>query len=161
MSIDMYNHIRDNIHKIHIDEENGIITTRRKTNGCICSSTGYLRCKLGNKICQVHQILAFVYFGEECIGKQVNHIDGNKLNNSKNNLEICTQQENIKHQFKNGLANVTPPDNKKIFDEQKAYILKHHTPYLTSGEFTSSKLAKKFGVTAGTIRRIVSEARKS
>ena len=37
--------------------------------------------------------------------EQVNHIDGNKLNNSVINLEFVTNQENQIHKFQNGLGN--------------------------------------------------------
>lgn len=104
MSKKMYDFILENKNRIEYDFEKGIIFTPRGTNGTICSSTGYLRVKINKKILQVHQIMAVHYFGELCIGLQVNHKDGDKLNNKKENLELLTLRENVAHQHENGLA---------------------------------------------------------
>lgn len=51
----------------------------------------------------VHRLVA-KHFIENPLGKlEVNHLDGNKLNNKASNLEWCTRQENIKHSVENNL----------------------------------------------------------
>ena len=51
----------------------------------------------------VHRLVAqsFLTLNDKKI--QVNHIDGNKKNNSVENLEWCTPCENLRHSVKNGL----------------------------------------------------------
>lgn len=51
-----------------------------------------------NKKCsskKIHRLVMLTFIGPSNL--QVNHIDGNKLNNCLNNLEYCTQRDNIKH----------------------------------------------------------------
>jgi hypothetical protein len=70
-------------------------------------SSGYLIVCLSvnNKKNQqlVHRLVAQTFIDNPDNKKTVNHIDGNKMNNSVSNLEWSTQSENSKHAFKNGL----------------------------------------------------------
>ena len=52
---------------------------------------------------KVHRLIADAFYDGDHEGLDVNHIDGNKLNNHLSNLEWCTRQENSRHAFDNGL----------------------------------------------------------
>lgn len=153
MSKDMYAFIMNYKHRIpNIDLETGTITTAKRTNGTVCSSTGYLRVKVNKKLLQVHQVLAVCYFGEQCIGMQINHIDGNKTNNLKTNLEVVTQIENIKHGWEKGLSAAHPQTNRKLNEDQVRFIRENH---IRKGKFTTAYFANKFSVSRTAVRQIL------
>lgn len=51
----------------------------------------------------VHRLVANLYLQNKYNLPDVNHIDGNKLNNNFSNLEWTTKSDNSKHAFDNGL----------------------------------------------------------
>jgi hypothetical protein len=78
----------------------GVIMENYKVN-----ENGYIRVFINNKTYYLHRLIAKTFISNSFNKKQVNHKDGNKLNNNINNLEWMTNQENQIHKFKNGLGN--------------------------------------------------------
>jgi len=79
-----------------------------KTN---ISSSGYYRIvfKLNDKYKTyfLHRLLAIAFIPNPENKPFINHKDGNKLNNSLENLEWCTMSENRQHAYNTGLQNPT------------------------------------------------------
>ena len=71
------------------------------------AQNGYYRITLSKngkrKQVYLHRLLAEHFIDNPNDLPQINHKDGNKLNNNINNLEWCTVQENTIHAYKNGL----------------------------------------------------------
>jgi hypothetical protein len=52
---------------------------------------------------RVHTLVWETYKGKVPKGLQINHKDGNKLNNALDNLEVVTNAQNVRHAFLTGL----------------------------------------------------------
>lgn len=70
-----------------------------------CKTTGYFRlCLDGRKSYTIHRLVCMAFNFESFFnGAQVNHKDGNKINNNADNLEWVTPKQNIHHATKTGL----------------------------------------------------------
>lgn len=135
---------------------------KEKTLSCYVNSSGYARVSLNldgkNKDYFVHRLVATHFIPNPENKLIVNHIDGNKGNNSASNLEWVTSGENNKHAFSAGLKKPTahPGEkhwNHKLSQKDVAYIKTVHRP--SDKEFGSKALARKFGVRPQTITDIV------
>lgn len=81
---------------------------------------GYMNVTLSYKLrktIRVHRLVAEAFIPNTFNKDTVNHIDGDKTNNSVHNLEWNTQKENAVHAFDTGLR-VGRRNNNKLSDEQ-------------------------------------------
>lgn len=72
-------------------------------------NSGYTHVSVGDKSYQLHRLVASAFkpiLNQDKM--EVNHKDGNKKNNSVDNLEWVTHAENVKHSFDTGLAPTKP-----------------------------------------------------
>lgn len=67
------------------------------------SNLGYVRIKINGKRYGLHRFIAELFVPNPEHKTEVNHRDGNKLNNRADNLEWVTRSENQKHAYKLGL----------------------------------------------------------
>lgn len=77
----------------------------------INSRTGYHNVGVmnnnGQRTVCVHKLIAETFLGDRPLKHDVNHIDGNKLNNEISNLEYCTRSQNVNHAYETGLNKLT------------------------------------------------------
>ena len=70
----------------------------KKLKTSINKSNGYYQVNYG-KTGSAHRIIAECYLGPCPIGYEVDHIDGNKLNNHPSNLQYLTKEQNLAKRF--------------------------------------------------------------
>ena len=109
------------IHKRYADGEMKVVRDIYKPNGY---KIVWITIDGKQKILLAHRIVAKTYLPNPENKPQVNHIDGNKLNNRLNNLEWCTDSDNKKHAYKTGLMTPGNQYSKRIKQDLPRYKLK-------------------------------------
>lgn len=99
----------EGFNKRYLIDSTGKIYDSKWNNREVCvwiDTVGYYQCNLygGKKwYKRVHRLVAKTFIPNPNNLPQVNHIDGNKLNNDMNNLEWCTNADNTQHGYNTGL----------------------------------------------------------
>ena len=115
-----------------------------------------LQCDDKDKTVKVHRLVAEAFIPNPEGKDTVNHIDGDKTNNSVDNLEWIDRSEQMYHAYKLGLKESrvgSNNSNAKLTDEQVREIRRLYVPQ--SVEYGTVALGKKYGVSNRVIGLIV------
>lgn len=141
------NYVKEHIFTPHLNSNGYLRVSFRDSNG-----------KLKEHF--IHRLVAELFIPNLENKPCVNHIDGNKLNNSVENLEWCTHSENEKHSLyelgKINKLNFCYGERShfaKLTNAQVSWIRNNHEPW--NKTFGSKPLAKLFGVDEQTITDLV------
>lgn len=135
--------------------EDGLVTTTETGNERRAKDDGHKYLRIGlNKdgVCTkhyMHRLLAEAFIDNPESKRTVNHIDGDKRNNSLDNLEWATYSENTQHAHDHGLTRA-PRAHLKL-NEADARMVKD----LHDAGMTNTLMAKLLDVSQVSISQIV------
>lgn len=104
------------------------------------------------KSLKVHRLLAQTFIPNPENKPCVNHIDGDKANNTLSNLEWCTVQENVQHAYDEGLQEGIKGErnaNSKLTEIDVLFIRHWHN------KFRLIDIAEAFNVSESLIQKVV------
>jgi hypothetical protein len=102
----------------------------------------------------IHRLVAQEFCPNPLGRKEVNHIDGNKLNNCSHNLEWVSRSENIRHAFALGLSK-TPAGKRKFSDEKIMKVFE-----LRKLNYKHKEIANELGMGVSTVTHILLGTRR-
>ena len=140
-----------------ISNQGRVKNPKGKILGGSTHKDGYRFITIKGKQMPIHRIVAESFIKNEYNKPFVNHKDGNKMNNSVDNLEWVTQQENIQHSYKNKLQPSKVKTYKgKFTDEQRQQIKDEYN----NTDISRRQLALKYNVSHTCICDIINDKYK-
>ena len=112
-----------------IYEDGTVMNSQRTLLRGTINANGYRLVGINGTQERVHRILAYLFIPNPNNYPCINHIDGDKLNNSLDNLEWCTHSHNNKHAYDTGLKEAKSGEDNilaKFTNEQVVAIREAH-----------------------------------
>ena len=115
---------------------------------------GYKQVNVDNTLKCIHRIVAQCFIENPNNLPEVNHKDGDKLNNSASNLEWCTRAQNVQHSYDTGLntGNFGADNGKTLLTEDEVMLILQE---YSNGGISQRELGLKYGVKQITISNII------
>lgn len=107
------------------------------------NNKGYVMCSYG----LVHRLVATLYIDNPYNLPEVNHLDGDKLNNHKSNLEWSSGEGNIEHSFERKLSS-----GKYLSDDSVRELVNKYN----KGKVSMQELATEYGICRLSVMKYVS-----
>lgn len=140
--------------------ENGDVFRNERQLKPSKDTAGYLGVQISKngivKRFMIHRMVGECYLENENNLPEINHEDGNKLNNNYKNLKWSTSGNNKKHAYENNLM-IAPKGEKskvsKLKNDDVIYIKKNYK--FRDKKYNMSTLSKMFSVSTSTIKDII------
>lgn len=140
--------------------ENGDVFRNEKQLKPSKDTAGYLGVQISKngivKRFMIHRMVGECYLDNKNNLPEINHEDGNKLNNNYKNLKWSTSSNNKKHAYENNLM-IAPKGEKskvsKLKNDDVVYIKKNYK--FRDKKYNISTLSKMFNVSSSTIKDII------
>ncbi len=110
------------------------------------------------KMIKIHRAVAETFIPNPNNLPQVNHKDGNKINNRVDNLEWCDNKYNTIHAIDLGLKTFLRKEKhpcSKLTEQDVGFILEHYKP--RDPNYGTRGLARRFNVHHETIRQVLNK----
>lgn len=127
----------------------------KKIDGCgYCFTDLWINGKM--KQFKIHRLVGEAFINHPDCFKQINHKDGNKLNNNVSNLEFVTAKENIHHAEINGLR--YHPKGSECYNSKLTEAMVNDIRKSFRNKRGENKLYTEiYGVSPATITNIIKE----
>ncbi|HTJ53771.1 MAG TPA: NUMOD4 motif-containing HNH endonuclease [Cyclobacteriaceae bacterium] len=143
--VDSINHKKKSTSTVH---EKILKSSKYRYESVFLSKSGI------SKMALVHRLIATVFIPNPENKPQVNHKNGNKLDNRIENLEWCNASENSIHAYKNNLTKAVKGElvgSSKLLESEASELLQLHYMY----GLNQRKTAKEYNLCQATIRELL------
>lgn len=110
----------------------------------------YLSSNINSTSIRFHRLVSYLAYGDDIFGMEINHIDGNRLNNSLDNLEVCSRKENVENAAARGAW-----DGKGLYSgvikEDDIMIIKE----MKQAGMLNREIAEIYGIDQSNISKII------